>query len=53
MAEAYTVFNHASFGLPGGRFGGTADITDPSTFGFISTTTSTAEFLQFALRFDF
>lgn len=52
-AEAYNVFNHPSFGLPGGRFGGTADITDPSTFGFISTTSSTARFMQFALRFDF
>ena len=61
-AEAYNVFNHPSFALAGGpqgRFGGTADITDPSTFGFISTTegnagsTSSGRFLQFALRFDF
>jgi hypothetical protein len=42
-----------SFGLPGGRFGGTADITDQSTFGFISTPASTARFMQFALRSDF
>jgi hypothetical protein len=52
-AEAYNVFNHPSFGLPGGRFGGTADITDPQTFGFISSTASVARFMQFALRFDF
>jgi hypothetical protein len=52
-AEAYNVFNHPSFGLPGGGFGGTADITNPQTFGFISATASTARFMQFALRLDF
>ncbi|MGH9517351.1 MAG: hypothetical protein ACRD3P_16920 [Terriglobales bacterium] len=52
-AEAFNAFNHPSFGLPGGRFGGTADISDSSTFGFISTTSSTARFMQFALRVDF
>lgn len=52
-AEAYNVFNHPSFGLPGGGFGGTADISNPSTFGFIATTASTARVMQFALRFDF
>jgi hypothetical protein len=52
-AEAYNVFNHPSFGLPGGGFGGTADISNPSTFGFISTTASGARVMQFALRLDF
>jgi hypothetical protein len=52
-AEAYNVFNHPSFGLPGGGFGGTADISNPSTFGFITTTASAARVMQFALRFDF
>jgi len=52
-AEAYNVFNHPSFGLPGGGFGGTADISNPSTFGFIAATASTARVMQFALRFDF
>ena len=52
-AEAYNVFNHPSFGLPGGGFGGTADITSPQTFGFITTTASTARFMQFPLRLDF
>ena len=51
-AEPYNVFNHPSFGLPGGRFGGTADVTYPQTFGFISTTASTTRFMQFALRVD-
>jgi hypothetical protein len=61
-AEAFNVFNHPNFALPAGaqgRFGGTADITDPSTFGFISSTetipgsSNGARFMQFALRFDF
>jgi Carboxypeptidase regulatory-like domain len=52
-AEAYNVFNHPSFGLPGGGFGGTADISNPSTFGFIATTASGARVMQFALRVDF
>jgi len=61
-AEAFNVFNHPNFGLPAGaqgRFGGTADITDPQTFGFISSTetipgsSNGARFMQFALRLDF
>ncbi len=61
-AEAFNVFNHPNFALPAGaqgRFGGTADITDPSTFGFISSTetipgsSNGARFMQFALRLDF
>ncbi len=49
-AEAFNVFNHPSFGLPAG---GTADISNTSTFGNISTTASTARVMQFALRLDF
>ena len=52
-AEAYNIFNHPSFGLPGGGFGGTADISNPATFGFIASTASTARVMQFALRLDF
>lgn len=61
-AEAYNVFNHPNFALPSGPqglYGGTADITDPSTFGFISSTetipgsSNGARFMQFALRLDF
>lgn len=52
-AEAYNAFNHPSFGLPGGNFGGTADISNPATFGFIATTASAPRELQFALRLDF
>ncbi len=49
-AEAFNVFNHPSFALPSS---GTADISNASTFGTISTTSSTARVMQFALRMDF
>jgi hypothetical protein len=52
-AEAYNAFNHPSFALPGGGFGGTADISNPATFGIIATTASTARAMQFGLRLDF
>ncbi len=51
--DAFNVFNHANFGLPGAS--GTADITSPSTFGVISNTVSSTSFrrLQMSLRLDF
>lgn len=52
-AEAFNAFNHPSFALPGGGFGGTADISNTGQFGVISTTASTARVMQFALRLDF
>ncbi len=54
-ADAFNVFNHTNFSLPGGgenNGGGTADITSPSTFGVI-TSDATPRVLQLALRFDF
>ncbi|HVO80276.1 MAG TPA: carboxypeptidase regulatory-like domain-containing protein [Terriglobales bacterium] len=54
-AEAYNLFNHPNFGLPGvlNSSVGTADITNPSQFGVITTTASDPREWQFALRFDF
>ncbi|HEX4485926.1 MAG TPA: carboxypeptidase-like regulatory domain-containing protein [Terriglobales bacterium] len=55
-ADAFNAFNHVNFGLPGvssgSANGGTADISDPSTFGII-TTAATPREVQFALRLDF
>ena len=52
-ADAYNVLNHVNFGLPGtGGNGGTADITDPSSFGVLNTD-GNARQMQFALRLDF
>jgi Carboxypeptidase regulatory-like domain len=50
-ADAYNVFNHANFGLPGAA--ATADIDSPSTFGVINTMASQPRVLQLALRVDF
>jgi hypothetical protein len=52
-ADAFNAFNHANFALPGS--GATADITSPSTFGVISSTTGQQPYrvLQLALRLDF
>lgn len=50
-ADAFNVFNHTNFGLPG-QGSGTADITSPSTFGVISSDAG-ARVLQLALRVDF
>ena len=49
-ADAFNVFNHTNFGLPGAA--GTADITSPSTFGVISSDAG-PRVLQLALRLDF
>jgi Carboxypeptidase regulatory-like domain len=49
-AEAYNVFNHTNFELPGAA--ATADITSPSTFGVI-TSAYPNRVLQLALRLDF
>ena len=52
-ADAFNVFNHVNFSLPGtGGSGGTADITDPSSFGVINSTAS-PRVMQFALRLEF
>jgi hypothetical protein len=52
-ADAYNVFNHVNFGLPGtGGSGGTADFTDPSSFGVLNTD-GNARQMQFALRLEF
>jgi hypothetical protein len=55
-ADAFNAFNHVNFGLPGvssgAANGGTADISDPSTFGIITTAAPPRE-IQFALRLDF
>jgi hypothetical protein len=48
-AEAFNVFNHVNFALPGGSV---ADIQQPSTFGVI-TKDGGARVMQFSLRFDF
>jgi Carboxypeptidase regulatory-like domain/TonB dependent receptor len=49
-ADAYNVFNHVNFSLPG--VSATADISAPSSFGVISSDAG-ARVLQLALRFDF
>lgn len=48
-AEAYNVFNHVNFSLPGGSV---ADIQQPASFGVISSDAG-ARVMQFSLRFDF
>jgi len=50
--DAFNVFNHVNFRLPGRSNGGTADITNPGSFGFI-TTSAAPRSMQFALRLDF
>jgi Carboxypeptidase regulatory-like domain/TonB dependent receptor len=54
-AEAYNVFNHTNFDLPGtlspGTIG-TADITNPGQFGVITTTSDSRE-MQLSLRIEF
>jgi len=54
-AEAYNVFNHTNFGLPGvpNVSLGTADISNPSEFGVITTLASDPREMQFSLRLDF
>jgi hypothetical protein len=49
-ADAFNVFNHTNFELPGNS--GTADITSPSTFGVISSAYP-KRVLQLAFRLDF
>ncbi len=52
-AEAYNLFNHANFDLPGSPGTvGTADITNPGQFGVI-TGTSAPRVMQLSLRLDF
>lgn len=55
-ADAFNAFNHVNFGLPGvssgALNGGTADISDPGSFGIITTAAKPRE-IQFALRLDF
>jgi hypothetical protein len=53
-AEAYNLFNHANFDLPGvaGVSIGSADITNPGQFGVITTTADPRQ-MQFSLRLDF
>lgn len=46
-AEAYNLFNHVNFGLPG------ASIATPQSFGKISGTINNARIFQMALRYDF
>jgi outer membrane receptor protein involved in Fe transport len=48
-AEAYNLFNHANFDLPGL---GTADITNPGQFGVI-TGTADPRVMQLSLRLEF
>ncbi len=52
-ADAFNAFNHANFALPGAN--ATADITSPTSFGVISSTTGEQPYrvLQLALRLDF
>jgi hypothetical protein len=50
-AEAYNVFNHPNFDLPGGGTG-TADIENPGQFGVISATGDPRQ-MQLSLRLDF
>jgi Carboxypeptidase regulatory-like domain len=50
-ADAFNVFNHANFGLPGTA--ATADIDSPSTFGVINSMAGQPRVLQVALRVDF
>jgi len=52
-ADAYNVFNHVNFDLPGPSGSrGTADITAPSAFGVITGAAASRQ-MQFALRLDF
>jgi Carboxypeptidase regulatory-like domain len=52
-ADAYNLLNHPNLALPGAA--ATADITSPSTFGVISSTTGEQPYrvLQVAFRVDF
>jgi len=53
-AEAFNAFNHPSFALPLNNIAsGTADFTNPSTFGVITQTASIPREMQFALRLEF
>ena len=51
-ADAFNVFNHASFSNPLGPSNASADITMPA-FGQITTTSTTPRVLQLALRLEF
>ena len=54
-ADAFNVFNHVNFGLPaagGGGTGGTADISNPGSFGVITSQGNPRQ-MQFALRVEF
>ncbi len=52
-ADAYNLFNHVNFDLPGAVGNvGTADITNPTQFGVITIAAPSRQ-MQFALRFDF
>jgi hypothetical protein len=52
-ADAFNVFNHVNFGIPSTPSAtGVADITDPSSFGNITTAAAPRQ-MQFALRLDF
>jgi hypothetical protein len=46
-AEAYNVFNNANFGVPN------ANLSDPDTFGKITTMAGASRRLQLALQFEF
>lgn len=52
-AEAFNAFNHPSFALPLNNVAGTADFTNPSSFGVITQTASSPREMQFALRLEF
>ena len=46
-AEAFNAFNHPNFGAPG------ATITNPSTFGVISSVISESRTMEFGVKFNF
>ncbi|HEY4378762.1 MAG TPA: TonB-dependent receptor [Acidobacteriaceae bacterium] len=46
-AEAFNAFNHPNFGAPG------ATITNPSTFGVISSVVSENRTMEFGMKFNF
>jgi len=54
-ADSFNTLNHPSFNPPGGStgFGNSTSLSNTSTFGIITSTSSTPRVLQFALRYEF
>jgi hypothetical protein len=53
--DSFNILNHPSFNPPGTNngFQNSTSLSDTSTFGIITSTSSTPRVLQFALRYEF